>query len=137
MDGRTNNGNVSPSPPRFLLSFSHSIVVGSLFVSLCSTLLFSIPTARLGRLGRSAGRGRSAASFHSYSVLIDQMRSGGPRNEGERGGGERGRQMMKMMLSQLGSHPAGAQAGRQAGSPSLNSLARAEKEEEEEQRKKN
>ena len=43
--------------------------------------------------------------------------------------------MMKMMLSQLGSHPAGAQAGRQAGSPSLNSLARAE--EEEEQRKKN
>ena len=55
MDGRTNNGNVSPSPPRFLLSFSHSIVVGSLFVSLCSTLLFSIPTARLGRLGRSVG----------------------------------------------------------------------------------
>ena len=51
--------------------------------------------------------------------------------------GRGGRQMMKMMLSQLGSHPAGAQAGRQAGSPSLNSLARAEEEEEEEQRKKN
>ena len=42
----------------------------------------------------------------------------------ERERGEGGRQMMKMMLSQSAGH-----SGRQAGSPSLNSLALAEEEE--------
>ena len=41
--------------------------------------------------------------------------------------------MMKMMLSQLGSHPAGAQAGTQAVPRLTRSRARAEKEEEEEE----
>ena len=56
MDGRTNNGNVSPSPPRFLLSFSHSIVVGSLFLRLAVLHFIILDSHRAPRSLRSVGR---------------------------------------------------------------------------------